>query len=89
MKPELLYEALKEACESMGWEVREAALTGEGALVELREKTIVFVPKEISAAAKARTLAKALSNVDTDSVYLLPAVREAIEHETCSSTRSL
>ena len=88
MRLKLLCEALKEACESMGWDVREAALTGPGGLVELREKTIVFVPKETSAAVKARALAKALSNVDTESIYLLPAVREAMEHEKCSSMRS-
>ena len=88
MRPELLYQALKETSESMGWEVREAALGGEGGLVELKGKRIVFVPEAASAAVKSRVLARALSRTETESVYLLPAVREAIERERCSPTRS-
>lgn len=81
MKPESLCQALREAAESMGWEVREASLDGDGGLVELKGKRIVFVPKATSAAVRARVLARALSKAETESVYLLPAVREAIEKE--------
>ena len=88
MMPESLYQALVELSESLGWEVREAALDGEGGLVELRGKRIVFVPKTTSPAVRARSVARALSRVDTESIYVLPAVREAIERERCSSTRS-
>ncbi len=88
MMPESLCQALKEASESLGWEVREAELTGEGGLVELKGKRIVFVPKGASAAVRGRTVARALSKTETESIYLLPAVREAIERERCSSTRS-
>lgn len=88
MTPELLHQALMEAADSLGWEVRETALPGDGGLVELKGKRIVFVPKETSAALKSRALARALAKADTESVYLLPAVREAIERERCSSTRS-
>ena len=88
MMPEALYQALLELTESLGREVREAELDGEGGSVELKGRQIVFVPKAIPAALKARVLAGALSNAETDSMYLLPAVREAIERERWSSTRS-
>ena len=88
MTPELLHQALMEAAGSLGWEVRETALPGDGGLVELKGKRIVFVPEAASAAVKSRVLARALSRTETESVYLLPAVREAIERERCSPTRS-
>ena len=79
MDPELLTNRLQEAAESLGVEVRDGPPESEGAVVKLRGKTVVFVPAGVLAAKKARILARALASMDTEAVFLVPDVREAIE----------
>ncbi len=79
MDAELLAARLAETAESLGLGVREGPADSDGAVVILRGERIVFVPAGALPAKRAEILARALSRVDLEDVFLLPAVREAIE----------
>lgn len=79
MDPELLAARLAEAAESLGLEVREGPADSDGAVVRLRGKKVVFVPEGALSTKRAAVLARALAQEDTEDVFLLPAVREAVE----------
>ncbi len=79
MDPELLAERLKETAESQGIEVRAGPPDSEGAVVTLRGRRVIFVPEGAPPARKAALIAEAIAPLDLGGVFLLPAVREAIE----------
>ena len=80
MDPELLAARLAETAESLGLEVREGPAELEGAAVTLKGKKVIFVPAGALPAKKVEMLARALAREDLEEVFLLPAVREAIEN---------
>ena len=79
MDTESLAARLAEAAESLGLEVREGPADSDGAVVRLRGKKVVFVPEGALSTKLVEVLARALAQEDTEDVFLLPAVREAIE----------
>ena len=79
MDTESLAARLAEAAESLGLEVREGPADSDGAVVRLRGKKVVFVPEGALSAKRAEVLARALAQEDTEDVFLLPAVREAVD----------
>ena len=79
MDPRILAERMKESAERLGMEVRECPAESEGGVVVLKGRRVVFIPRGTLASGRIDFLARALAEVDTDSVYLLPAVREAVE----------
>lgn len=79
MDPGILAERMKETAERIGMEVRECPPESEGGVVVLKGKRVVFIPEGTLASKRIEFLARALADVDTESVYLLPAVREAVE----------
>ncbi len=79
MDPELLAERQKETAESQGIEVRAGPTDSEGAVVTLRGRRVIFVPEGALATKKAAIIAEAMAPLDLGGVFLLPAVREAIE----------
>jgi hypothetical protein len=54
-------------------------LPGRGGLCILRGERRIIIERTLGCREKARLLARGLSQFDWESVYLLPAVRQAIE----------
>jgi hypothetical protein len=79
MEPRILAGRLREVAESRGIEVRTGPADSEGAVVRLRGSRVVFVPEGAPADATARLIARALAPLDLEGVFLLPAVREAVD----------
>ena len=79
MDPGILAERMKEAAERLGMEVRECPPESEGGVVVLKGKRVVFIPRGTLASRRVEIVARALGHVDTEGVFLLPAVREAVE----------
>jgi hypothetical protein len=77
--PQVLAERLKETAEAMGVEVRTCPAETEGGPVLLRGRRAVFVPEGAPPEKATALLAEALAPLDLEGIYLLPAVREAIE----------
>jgi hypothetical protein len=77
--------ALEEALAALDVRVRLEALPEEsrsrGGLVVVRGKPMVLVAKDASEHERVVVLARALASLDTDALYLPPAVRERIERE--------
>ncbi|MHC5058466.1 MAG: hypothetical protein ACYTKD_27735 [Planctomycetota bacterium] len=79
MDPGILAERMKETAERLGMEVRECPPESEGGTVLLKGKRVVFIPHGTLASRRIQLVARALAEVDTEGVFLLPAVREAVE----------
>lgn len=82
MRPEQMAEALEAAATQLGVRVRyDAIVTGaptSGGLCRVHTEWWVIIDKKASPAERAAVLADALSNLDTDGIFLPPKVREAI-----------
>ena len=79
MDAEVLAERLREAAESLGLGVRACPADSGGAVVLLRGRRVIFVPDGALPTKKVAIIASALAQEDIEGVFLLPAVREAIE----------
>ena len=75
----VLAERLKETAEAQGFEVRGSPPDSEGAVVTLRGKRVIFIPEGAMAAKRVEIITRALAPVDLEGVFLVPAVREAVE----------
>jgi hypothetical protein len=82
MKPEKMTEALEQAAAQLGVQVRYETMTGEvsgaGGLCKVKGQWWVIIDRKVPPAERAATLTDALAQLDTDSVFLPPEVREAI-----------
>jgi hypothetical protein len=84
MKPEQMAEALEIAAAQLGVKVRYDALTtgasaGSGGLCRIKDQWWVIIDKKSSPSERASILAEALASFDTDTVFLPPKVREAVQ----------
>jgi hypothetical protein len=83
MKPEQITEALETAATQLGVKVRYDALTtgvsAGGGLCRFKGEWWVIIDKKTSPSERASILTEALANFDTDTVFLPPKVREAVQ----------
>ena len=79
MDAETLALRLRELAESLQIEVRVGPAESAGGLVVLRDKKVAFVPKGALASREVQILSRALAQADLEGVFVVPAVREAIE----------
>jgi hypothetical protein len=82
MKPEQITETLEQAAAHLGVQVRYETMTGDvagaGGLCKLRGKWCVIIDRKAPPADRAATLTEALAQLDTDSVFLPPEIRDAL-----------
>ena len=79
MKPQQIVEALEEAVQQLGVEVRRERGNFRGGLCTVGDETVVVLNKRRPAEAHLAILADALRALPIDEVYLRPAVRDALE----------
>lgn len=83
MKPEKIYQELKDLAEKLGVGVEEHNFRNAGVRVVsgaciVHGKQLVIIDKHKPLGKKIRVLASALSKFPHDTVYMVPAVREII-----------
>jgi hypothetical protein len=82
MKPEQITETLEQAAKQMGVQVRYETMTGEvaggGGLCKIKGQWCVIIDRKVAPSERAATLTEALAQLDTDSVFLPPEVRDAL-----------
>jgi hypothetical protein len=82
MKPEQITETLEQAAKQLGVQVRYETMTGEvagaGGLCKLKGQWCVIIDRKVTPTDRAATLTEALSQLDTDGVFLPPEVRDAL-----------
>jgi len=84
MQDEALLRMLEELAEQLQIPVTYAALAteelpGRGGMCVFRGERRIIIERSLGTREKARLLAEGLAEFDFDDVFLLPAVREAIE----------
>jgi len=84
MHPEELLSRLEGVAAQLDIPVRYASLAteelpGRGGLCVLRGQRRIIIERTLGYPEKARLLATGLAHFDLEEVFLLPAVREAIE----------
>ena len=87
MHAEELLSRLEGLAEQLRIPVRYASLAteelpGHGGLCILRGERRLIIERTLGCREKARLLAKGLAQFDWDCVFLLPAVRQALEDAT-------
>jgi hypothetical protein len=83
MKPEKIYQELKDLADKLGIGVEEHNFRNAGVKVKsgsciVHGKRLVIIDKHKPMAKKISVLASALARFPHDTVYLVPAVREII-----------
>jgi len=84
MKPEQLYQDLKELAEKLGISVSEQNFRNTGinvksGLCKVKGKKLFIIDKHRSIHKKNEILASCLSKMPHEDVYVIPAVRELIK----------
>ncbi|MEK7728696.1 MAG: hypothetical protein AAB354_09805 [candidate division KSB1 bacterium] len=85
MKEEEILSGLGKIFESLQIEVRYEKGDFSGGYCILKEKPMVIVQNNLSAAQKIKILARELAQMDLQNVFLVPALREVID-EAMSTT---
>ncbi|HSB82796.1 MAG TPA: hypothetical protein VLM91_28810 [Candidatus Methylomirabilis sp.] len=93
MQDELLLAALETLADQLGIPVTYAPLAtddlpGQGGLCVLRGERRIIIERTLAARQKARLLAAGLAEFDFGDVFILPAVRRAIEEANPNLDRS-
>ena len=84
MKPEKIYQELKELAEKLEVRVSEQNFRATGVkaksgLCKLRGNNLFIIDKNKSVSKKIRILASQLAGMPHESVFIVPAVRELLE----------
>jgi hypothetical protein len=84
VKAEQLTEALEAAAKQLGVSVRYEALapggvSGSGGLCKVKGAWVVIIDKKATPSERASVLIEALATFDTDTVFLPPKAREAVQ----------
>lgn len=87
MTPERLHQHLEELLTRLGVDVRSESFdpkmfhdtSTRGGLCRVRNRTVVLVDSRAPLVERIAVLATAAASLDTESVYIPPAVREVIE----------
>jgi len=79
METTTIIEELKQAARQLGLEVRAEKGNFRGGRCTVDGETIVMLNKRHLPETRLRVLAEALRDAPMDTVYLKPAVREALE----------
>jgi len=84
MKPEQIYQELKELAEKLEVTVSEQNLRTAGikvksGLCKIKGKNLFIMDKHKSIRKKIKILASQLAKMPNENIYIVPAVREMIE----------
>ena len=84
MKPEQIYQELKELAEKLGIPVSEQNFRATGVkaksgLCKIKGKRLFIMDKHKSVSKKIRILAAQLAKMPHEDVFIVPAVRELLE----------
>jgi len=87
MKPDQLYHNLKETAEKIGITVKEYNFRNTGihvssGLCKIREEQLFLMNKRLSVREKIETLAECLREMNLETVYIVPAVRDLLNKGT-------
>jgi hypothetical protein len=83
MKPDKLYQELKDLAEKLGVTVKEQSFRATGIQVKsgfclIKGEMHCIIDKNISQVKKANVLAKSLHDLPLENVFIIPAVRDFI-----------
>ena len=84
MQAAKVFEHLEDLAEKLGVEIVYEKLGGEdfrvrGGLCKVRGRYKIFVDRSETIEGRIEILAKALSSLNTEGIYLLPQIREILE----------
>ncbi len=84
MKPEQMYQELKDLAEKLGITVTEKSFRNTGlpvksGLCRIREKPVYIMNRNLPLANKSRLLAECLVEMDHEQVFVVPVVREFLD----------
>jgi len=86
MKPEQIYQELKDLAEKLGIKVAEksfrniaAGIHFQSGLCKIREKDMYIMDRNLSLSQKNEILAECLAGMDYENIYMVPALREFLD----------
>ena len=87
MKPEQIYQELKELAEKLAVTISEQNLRTAGIKVKsglctVKDKNVFIMDKHKSIHKKIKILAAQLANMPNEDIYLIPAIREMLNKYT-------
>jgi hypothetical protein len=81
MENEALLEELRETCENLGYKIRYERGDFNGGHCILKEERLLIVNRKFTTEKKIITIARALSELGVDAIFVKPAVRDLIDKE--------
>jgi hypothetical protein len=84
MKPndkEILLQEMREICQLLGYNLRMEKGDFRGGHCLLKNERLLIINKRLSLDAKLVSLARALGELELETVYIKPGIRQFIEDE--------
>ena len=86
MKPEQIYQELKDLAEKLGINVSEqnlrtAGIAVKSGLCKVKGRNMFIMDKHKSIRKKIKILASHLAEIPHENVFIVPAIRELLEKE--------
>jgi hypothetical protein len=82
MEPSEMVAALEDLAAHLGVEIRREFTNGAGGLCILKGRRFLVIPADATPDEQIDVMASALAGLDTEDVYLVPAVRDLLESYT-------
>ncbi len=79
MTNETLLQEFEDLAERLSVKIKYGKLDGEGGLCRYGDNFHIIVNKKLDISSRVVVLARAFSNFPLDDVFLIPAIREAID----------
>jgi len=89
MKEEEILSGLEKLVESLSIQLRYEKGDFAGGYCVLKEKRMIIVNSSLPPAARIKVLARELSQMNLDNVFVVPALREVILEEASKRDQSL
>ncbi len=79
MTDETLLQEFEDLAERLSVKIKYGKLDGEGGFCRYRDNFHIIVNKKLDIPGRVAILARAFSNFPLEDVFLIPAIREAID----------
>ena len=79
MKPEQLREELESLSDKLGITVRYEQGDFKGGICQVKEETLLIVPKRLPLEKQVQLLSRELAQFPLENIYILPAIRKLLD----------
>ena len=88
IKNEMLLQELEALCTKLDISIRYEKGDFAGGLCRIKDKRAIIINKNLSIDQKVKIIASELAKLETDDIFILPAIRELFQQNVFENTEN-